>query len=76
MMVRQITPAGSSGKVFGFVTIGLNIGGILGPMLFGLVLDLGNPGNLFWTIAGLSLLTLIVVFVSARQEQPTPAPAR
>ncbi len=76
MMVRQITPAGASGKVFGFVTIGLNIGGMLGPMLFGLVLDLGDPGHLFWTIAGLSLLTLVVVFASARQEEPAAAPAR
>jgi FSR family fosmidomycin resistance protein-like MFS transporter len=75
MMVRQITPAGSSGRVFGFVTIGLNIGGVLGPMLFGLVLDWGEPGHLFWTIAVLSLLTLIVIFASARQGEPEAVPA-
>jgi FSR family fosmidomycin resistance protein-like MFS transporter len=75
MMVRQITPTGSSGRVFGFVTIGLNIGGVLGPMLFGLVLDWGEPGHLFWTIAALSLLTLIVVFASARQGEPEVVPA-
>jgi FSR family fosmidomycin resistance protein-like MFS transporter len=75
MMVRQITPTGSSGRVFGFVTIGLNIGGVLGPMLFGLVLDWGEPGHLFWTIAALSVLTLIVVFASARQGEPEVVPA-
>ncbi len=75
MMVRQITPAGSSGRVFGFVTIGLNIGGVLGPTLFGMVLDWGEPENLFWTIAGLSLATLVVVFASARQGEPEAVPA-
>jgi MFS family permease len=66
MMVRAITPAGSSGKVFGFVTTGFNIGGIAGPLLFGLVLDFGAPEHLFWAIAALSLLTLLVVWATAR----------
>jgi MFS family permease len=70
MMVRAVTPPGSSGKVFGFVTTGFSIGGIAGPMLFGLVLDLGDPGNLFWTISGLSVLTLILVLAGGRQGEP------
>jgi FSR family fosmidomycin resistance protein-like MFS transporter len=75
MMVRAVTPPGSSGKVFGFVTTGFSIGGIAGPLLFGLVLDLGDPGNLFWTIAGLSLLTLVLVLAGGRQREPEPLPA-
>jgi MFS transporter, FSR family, fosmidomycin resistance protein len=75
MMVRALTPPGSSGKVFGFVTTGFSIGGIAGPLLFGLVLDLGDPGNLFWTIAGLSLLTLVIVLAGGRQGEPEPLPA-
>jgi FSR family fosmidomycin resistance protein-like MFS transporter len=75
MMVRAVTPPGSSGKVFGFVTTGFSIGGIAGPLLFGLVLDLGDPGNLFWTIAGLSLLTLVIVLAGGRQGEPEPLPA-
>jgi MFS family permease len=75
MMVRAVTPAGSSGKVFGFVTSGFSIGGIAGPLLFGLVLDWGDPGHLFWAIAGLSLLTLIVIFAGARQGEPEALPA-
>ena len=76
MMVRAVTPAGSSGKVFGFVTTGFNIGGIAGPLLFGLVLDYGAPQHLFWTIAALSLLTLVVVYATARTAEPATAPAR
>jgi MFS family permease len=70
MMVRAVTPPGASGKVFGFVTTGFNIGGIVAPLLFGFTLDHGAPGLVFWTIAALSLLTLGVVYGSARLGQP------
>jgi FSR family fosmidomycin resistance protein-like MFS transporter len=73
MMVRAVTPPGASGKVFGFVTTGFNIGGIVAPLLFGFVLDYGAPGLVFWTIAALSLLTLGVVYGGARLGQPTSA---
>ena len=76
MMVRAVTPPGASGKVFGFVTTGFNVGGIAAPLLFGAVLDYGDPGLVFWTVAGLSLLTLLVVYATARSgQQPAAAPA-
>ena len=34
MMVRAVTPAGSFGKVFGFVTTGFNLGGMISPLLY------------------------------------------
>ena len=34
MMVRAVTPAGSFGKVFGFVTTGFNFGGVVSPLLY------------------------------------------
>ena len=73
MMVRAVTPAGASGKVFGFVTTGFNIGGILGPLMFGLLLDLGDPEHLFFAIAALSLLTLLVIYATARSAAPAAA---
>ncbi|HEY1310996.1 MAG TPA: MFS transporter, partial [Pseudolabrys sp.] len=39
MIVREITPPGSFGKVFGFVTTGFNIGGIISPLIFGAIMD-------------------------------------
>jgi MFS family permease len=77
MMVRAVTPPGASGKVFGFVTTGFNVGGIAAPLLFGAVLDYGDPGMVFWTVSALSLLTLLVVYATARsgqQQRPAPAP--
>jgi FSR family fosmidomycin resistance protein-like MFS transporter len=74
MIVRSITPHGSSGKVFGFVTTGFNVGGIMMPLLFGPVLDLGRPALVFWLVAGLSLLTLATV-IPGRRSLPKPSAA-
>jgi MFS family permease len=43
MLVRAVTPPGSFGKVFGFVTNGFNVGGIIAPVIFGLAMDHGAP---------------------------------
>ena len=76
MMVRAVTPPGASGKVFGFVTTGFSVGGIAAPLLFGAVLDYGEAGLVFWTVAGLSLHTLLVVYATARpRQQPRAATA-
>ena len=48
MMVRAVTPPGASGKVFGFVTTGFNVGGIVGaaPVRRGARLRRPGPGVL------------------------------
>ena len=75
MLVRKVTPPGASGRVFGFVTTGFNIGGFIAPPLFGLVLDLGRPELLFWLVGGLSLLTLVTVNVTAGASRTRASPA-
>lgn len=65
MLVRRLTPAGASGRVFGFVTTGLNIGGILAPPLFGAALDGGGAALVFWLVAALSLASLATVLVTS-----------
>jgi MFS family permease len=69
MMVRAITPPGASGKVFGFVTTGFNIGGLITPLIFGMVMDHGEPRLVFWLVAILSLVTLITVFGTGRHAR-------
>jgi MFS family permease len=61
MIVRAITPPGSFGKVFGFVTTGFNIGGIVAPVMFGAIMDHGNPRMVFLTVAALSLVAILTV---------------
>ncbi len=56
LIVRAVTPAGSFGKVFGFVTSGFNLGGIVAPLIFGYAMDHGAPQWVFWLVVGFSLL--------------------
>ena len=53
MIVREVTPPGSFGKVFGFVTTGFNIGGIVSPLIFGAIMDHGSPRLVFLGGSGL-----------------------
>ena len=61
MIVREVTPPGSFGKVFGFVTTGFNIGGIVSPLLFGALMDHGDPRAIFLTVAACCLISIATV---------------
>lgn len=58
MLVRAVTPPGAYGKVFGFVSTGFNIAGIIAPLVFGWLLDHGAPRVVLLT-AGLCWLACI-----------------
>ncbi len=66
MMIRAVAPPGATGRVFGFVSTGLNIGGILAPPMFGYLLDQGQPDTLFLVVAAISLLTVATVLTTGR----------
>lgn len=61
--VRHAATAVSVGTLFGFVTTGYSAGQIVGPAIYGLVLDLGRPELVFWTSAAFSLLAVITLQV-------------
>ncbi len=67
MIVREITPPGSFGKVFGFVTTGFNIGGIVAPLIFGAVMDHGSPRLVFLLVAVCSLIAIVTVATRPRK---------
>jgi FSR family fosmidomycin resistance protein-like MFS transporter len=71
LIVREVTPAGSFGKVFAFVTTGYHVAGILAPLLFGALLDHGAPRATFFVVAAFTLLAIVaVVCVPRRPPQP------
>jgi FSR family fosmidomycin resistance protein-like MFS transporter len=47
MLVRSAAPPGASGKVFGFVYSGLDLGATLTPAVIGSLLDADRPGAVF-----------------------------
>jgi MFS transporter, FSR family, fosmidomycin resistance protein len=61
MIVREVTPHGSFGKVFGFVTTGFNIGGMISPVIFGLAMDHGKAQWVFLLVAAFSLATIFTL---------------
>lgn len=67
MIVREITPPGSFGKVFGFVTTGFNIGGIVSPLIFGAIMDHGSPRLVFLVVAALCLVAVLTVATRPRR---------
>ena len=68
MIVRQATPPGAYGKVFGFVTNGFNIGGILSPLLFGALMDHGEPRLVFWVIAASAFAGIAILALMPRRR--------
>jgi MFS family permease len=66
MIVREVTPPGSFGKVFGFVTTGFNIGGIIAPLMFGAIMDQGSPRLVFVTVAACCLVAIVTVATRPR----------
>ena len=66
MMVRAVTPVGSFGKVFGFVSTGFNVGGMVSPLLYGFLMDRGEPRAIFMIVVGFIFLALVTAITRAR----------
>src|ERR1700682_876163 len=51
MIVRGATPPGASGRVYGFVYSGLDLGATIGPGAMGALIDRGSPRTVFVAIS-------------------------
>jgi len=71
MIVRNATPPGASGKVFGFVYSGLDVGSFLAPPVFGVLMTAGLPSIIFWVAVGLYLVNAALVMVIRQTTVPT-----
>ncbi len=61
LIVRATTPAGATGKVYGFVYSGLDVGSMVTPVYFGWLLDGGRPSMVFYTVVVTAMLTIATV---------------
>jgi FSR family fosmidomycin resistance protein-like MFS transporter len=70
MLVRAVTPPGAFGRVFGFVSSGFNIGSMVAPMIYGTMMDWGQPRTVFLISAACSILCIgTVIFGMSGREQ-------
>lgn len=61
LIVRASTPPGATGRVYGFVYAGLDVGSLATPVLYGWLLDHGMPQGVFYVVFGFSLLAIFTV---------------
>jgi len=75
MLVRNAAPPGAMGRAFGIVSTGFNIGGIIGPLLYGWIMDLHMPHWVYLVSASFMVLTVLLALVSERRPQAATKPA-
>ena len=68
MIVRAVTPPGAFGRVFGFVTTGFNIGGVIAPPAFGYLMDNGEPRLVILGVALCALMSIPTVMITVAQR--------
>ena len=69
MLVRAVTPPGAFGTVFGFVSTGFNIGASIAPIVYGMLMDHGQPRAIFFLSAAVSLVCVSTVTVGMSRRQ-------
>ena len=72
ILVRGAAPPGATGKVYGFVYSGLDLGASLSPLLFGWLLDQHLPQWVFGT-ASLFMLVAVATVVTLRPRRAEDA---
>lgn len=75
MMVKSLTPAGHSGKVFGFVSSGFEAGGIMFAPAFGWLIDHDAPAWVFYAAAAIMGLAFLSAVLAMRLSRLAPQPA-
>jgi len=77
LLVRAATPRGSTGKVYGFVYSGLDLGAMVTPVYYGWLLDRHMAQGVFLTVFVALLFTIATVLQlpgQARQAQAQAVP--
>jgi FSR family fosmidomycin resistance protein-like MFS transporter len=69
MLVRAVTPPNAYGRVFGFVSMGFNIGASIAPIVYGALMDHGQPLAVFMLSAAVCIICIsTVTFGFSRRE--------
>jgi FSR family fosmidomycin resistance protein-like MFS transporter len=72
LLVKQATPAGATGRVYGVVYSGLDVGQAIAPALLGLLMDSGEY-RMVWLVIALAQALLIVNGFNLRRRRQEAA---
>jgi MFS family permease len=75
MLVRAASPRGAEGRVFGIVSTGFNVGGAVGPVLFGWLLDHGHARGIFWSAVVFMVGAMVISLAQERRARSVAARA-
>ena len=75
VMLKDACPPGQIGKVFGFVSAGLPLGGAITPVPLGFLIDMGYPGLVLPVVAALLGLSLLCAGGARASSKATKARA-
>ena len=71
LIVRASTPPGATGRVYGFVYSGLDVGALATPVFYGWLLDHDLPQAVFYIVAAFTAVAVLTVLsLPARREAP------
>jgi FSR family fosmidomycin resistance protein-like MFS transporter len=70
LLVRGATPPGASGKVYGFVYSGLDVGSMATPVIYGWMLDRAMAAGVFYGVFGVLLLSVATVLQLPARRRP------
>jgi MFS family permease len=69
MLVRSAAPREAVGRVFGIVTTGVNLGGTIGPVIYGWLIDRGQPRAVLYVACLFMLMTIALPLVTERRKR-------
>ncbi|MDA0823624.1 MAG: MFS transporter [Proteobacteria bacterium] len=69
MLIRAATPEGATGRVYGVVYSGLDVGIALAPVAFGGMMDRGHFGEVFFGITACLVLSIFTAWKVTRTGQ-------
>jgi predicted MFS family arabinose efflux permease len=75
MLVRKVTPKGATGRIFGFVYSGLDLGSSLMPLALGWLMDGGRADQVFYVCAVMLLITMATVVQVRKRGEISPSTA-
>ena len=67
--MRAAAPKGSTGKVYGFVYSGLDAGSAVAPLMFGALLDHGNPAGVIFGASAAWLVSIVTIYLMKSSTQ-------
>ncbi|MBT3990735.1 MAG: MFS transporter [Rhodospirillaceae bacterium] len=73
VLVRAVTPKGNAGKAFGFVNSGFGFGGMVGPIIFGRIMDSGEITGIYYGAAVFMFFAIVTALAAGRYARTSTA---